>query len=81
MITPDDAMRQAHETAGQYVIYGLKAYEDLTGVDREADLQATATFLSGFIQAAATDFLAWVIHSQTEKLREDLSIHILNKED
>ena len=29
MITPDVAMRQAHETAREYAIYAKKAYEDL----------------------------------------------------
>lgn len=76
MITPDEAMRQAHDTAREYAIYGLKAFEDLTGMDRMANPEATATFVAGFMQAASTDFAAWTMHRQLERLREDLDRHV-----
>lgn len=69
-MTPDDAMRQAHQTAREYAIYGLKAYEDLTGMDRVSDPEATATFLAGFMQAASTDFVGWAIQRRLEELRD-----------
>jgi hypothetical protein len=73
MITPDDALRQAHETAREYAIYGRKAFEDLMGVSAANNPQATATFVAGFMQAAATDFAAWAIQRQLEGLREEFS--------
>lgn len=72
MITPDDAMRQAHQTAREYAIYGLKAYEDLTGMDRVSDPKATAMFVAGFMQAASIDFVGWAVQNQIEKLRDTL---------
>lgn len=70
MITPDEAMRQAHQTAREYAIYGLKAYEDLTGMDRVSDPKATAMFVAGFMQAASTDFVGWAIQRRLEELRD-----------
>lgn len=68
MITPDEAMRQAHQTAREYAIYGLKAYEDLTGITAKNNPQATATFVAGFMQAASIDFVGWAVQNQLEKL-------------
>jgi hypothetical protein len=68
MITPDDAMRQAHQTAREYAIYGIKAWEDLTGMDRVSDPKAMATFLAGFMQAASTDYVGWALYNQLENL-------------
>ena len=70
MITPDEAMRQAHQTAREYAIYGLKAFEDVTGLSANNNPQATATFLAGFMQAASTDFVGWAIQRQLEGLRD-----------
>lgn len=75
-MTPDDAMRQAHETAREYAIYGLKAYEDLTGMDRVSDPKTTAMFVAGFMQAASIDFAAWALQNQIEGLRDDLDRHV-----
>ena len=70
MITPDEAMRQAHQTAREYAIYGLKAFEDVTGLAAKNNPQATATFLAGFMQAASTDFVGWAIQRRLEELRD-----------
>jgi hypothetical protein len=72
MITPDDAMRQAHETAREYAIYGIKAFKDLTDLDPQKNPQALATFLAGFMQAASTDFVGWAMQRQIEGLRNDI---------
>lgn len=71
-MTPDDAMRQAHQTAREYAVYGLKAYEDLTGMDRVSDPKAAAMFVAGFMQAASIDFVGWAVQNQIEKLRDTL---------
>lgn len=68
MITPDEAMRQAHMTAHEYAAYGFKAYEDLTGMDRVSDPKATAMFVAGFMQAASTDFVGWAVQRRLEEL-------------
>jgi hypothetical protein len=73
MITPDDAMRQAHETAREYAIYAKKAYEDLFDTPINNDRQASATFMAGFMQAASTDFAGWAIQRQLEGVRDNLT--------
>ena len=73
MLTPDDAMRQAHETAREYAIYGIKAFKDLTDLDPQKNPQALTTFLAGFMQAAATDFAGWAIQRQLEGVRDNLT--------
>ena len=72
MITPDAAMRQAHETAREYAIYAKKAYEDLFDTEIGNDRQAAATFMAGFMQAASADFVGWAIQNQIEGLRNDI---------
>jgi hypothetical protein len=76
MITPDAAMRQAHETAREYAIYGIKAFKDLTDLDPTKNPQALATFLAGFMQAASTDFAGWAIQRQLEALRVDFGTDV-----
>jgi hypothetical protein len=72
MITPDEAMEQAHATARKYAYEGIKAFEDLTGLDPKKNPQATATFVAGFMQAASTDFAGWAMQQQIEGLRDDI---------
>jgi hypothetical protein len=76
MITPDAAMRQAHETAREYAIYGIKAFKDLTDLDPQKNPQALATFLAGFMQAASTDFVGWAVQRQLEALRVDFGTDV-----
>lgn len=76
MITPDAAMRQAHETAREYAIYGIKAFKDLTDLDPQKNPQALATFLAGFMQAASTDFAGWAVQRQLEALRVDFGMDV-----
>lgn len=76
MITPDAAMRQAHETAREYAIYGIKAFKDLTDLDPQKNPQALATFLAGFMQAASTDFAGWAVQRQLEALRVDFGTDV-----
>lgn len=66
MITPDEAMEQAHMTARKYAYEGIKAFEDLTGLSPKNNPQALATFVAGFMQAASTDFVGWAIQSRVE---------------
>ena len=72
MITPDAAMRQAHETAREYAIYAKKAYEDLFDMSVQNDPKAAATFVAGFMQAASADFAGWAVQNQIEGLRNDI---------
>lgn len=74
MLTPDQAMRQAHETAREYAIYGIRAYKDLFDVGLDHDPKAAATFIAGFMQAASTDFIGWAIQNQIEELRGTFNI-------
>ncbi len=67
-MTPDDALRQASMTAREYAVNGMRAWEDLTGMDRISDPEAMATFVAGFMQAAATDFAAWATQHQIDRL-------------
>jgi hypothetical protein len=72
MITPDHAMEQAHATARKYAYEGIKAFEALTGLDPEENPQAMAVFVSGFMQAASTDFAAWAVQKQLENISASL---------
>lgn len=76
MITPHEAMEQAHATARKYAYEGIKAFEDLTGLDPEENPQVLATFVAGFMQAASIDFAAWAMQHQLEGLRDDLDRHV-----
>lgn len=69
MISPDDAMEQAHATARRYARMGMEAYEDYFDMSVAANPQAAATFLAGFMQAASIDFVGWAIQNQIEGLR------------
>ena len=73
MITPDQAMEQAHQTAREYAIYGIKAFKDLTDLDPAKNPQALATFLAGFMQAASTDFVGWALQKQLEGVHNSLT--------
>ena len=73
MITPSHAMEQAHATARKYAYEGIKAFEDLTGLDPKKNPQALATFVAGFMQAASIDFAAWAVQHQLEGLREEFN--------
>lgn len=71
MITPTEALRQAHTTAHEYAIYAKKAYEDLFDTSINGDPQAAATFMAGFMQAASIDFVGWAVQHRLEELRDD----------
>ena len=72
MITPDDALRQASMTAREYAREGMKAFEDYFDIPIAADPKAAATFIAGFMQAASTDFAAWAIQRQLERVNGSL---------
>lgn len=73
MLSPTEALEQAHGTAREYAIYAKKAYEDLFGMKLDHDPKAAATFMAGFMQAASTDFAAWAIQNQLEGLRNTIN--------
>ena len=72
MLSPDEAMRQAHETAREYALHGIHAYIDLFDTGLHTDPKAAATFVAGFMQAVSTDFVGWAVQNQIEKLRDTL---------
>ena len=73
MLSPTEALEQAHGTAREYAIYAKKAYEDLFGMALDHDPKAAATFIAGFMQAASVDFAAWAIQNQLEGLRNTIN--------
>ena len=56
MITPEDAMRQAHMTADQYAYEASKAFERIFGFAAEEEPQAAAIFIGQYMRTAAHDF-------------------------
>jgi hypothetical protein len=72
MMTPDDALRQASMTAREYAREGMKAFEDYFDMSAADDPKAAATFIAGFMQAASTDFAAWAIQRQFERVNGSL---------
>lgn len=56
MITPDDAMRQAHMTADLYAYEGSKAFEKIFGFLPEDEPHAAAIFIGQYMRTAAHDY-------------------------
>lgn len=73
MFTAADAMRQASMTAREYATEGKKAFEDIFNCSFEKNPQAAATFMAGFMQAAAMDFHAWAVSEKLNEIVDQLS--------
>jgi hypothetical protein len=56
MITPQDAMRQAHMTASLYAYEASVAFEKIFGYPPEDEPQAAAIFIGQYMRTAAHDF-------------------------
>ena len=56
MISADQAMYQAAATAEVYAKEGAKVFEAIFDTDPAISREAAATFLAGFMRAAAHDF-------------------------
>ena len=56
MITPENAMNQAHMTADLYAYEGSKAFERIFGFWPENEPQAAAVFIGQYMRAAAHDY-------------------------
>lgn len=80
MLTPTQAMDQASATAEEYARRGAEAYERIFGVRAAHDRVAGATFIAGFMQAASTDFMAWVIQNQIDGLSDTIEQTLYKEE-
>lgn len=56
MISPDNAMRQAHMTANEYAREASVAFEKIFGFSPEDEPQAAAVFIGQYMRTAAHDF-------------------------
>lgn len=56
MITPEDAMRQAHMTADLYASEAARTFEKVFGFLPEDEPQAAAVFIGQYMRTAAHDF-------------------------
>lgn len=56
MMTPEDAMRQAHMTASEYAYEAARAFEKIFGFPTEDEPQAAAVFIGQYMRTAAHDF-------------------------
>ena len=56
MISPEDAMGQAHMTADLYAYEGSKAFGRIFGFSPEDEPQAAAIFIGQYMRTAAHDF-------------------------
>jgi hypothetical protein len=56
MITPDDAMKQAHMTASLYAYEASVSFERIFGFPAEDEPQAAAVFIGQYMRTAAHDF-------------------------
>lgn len=56
MITPQDAMRQAHMTASLYAYEASVSFEKIFGFPPEDEPQAAAIFIGQYMRTAAHDF-------------------------
>lgn len=56
MLTPKDAMKQAHMTANRYAYEASVAFEKIFGIVPEDEPQAAAVFIGQYMRTAAHDF-------------------------
>jgi hypothetical protein len=56
MMTPEDAMRQAHMTASLYAYEASVAYEKIFGARPEDEPKAAAVFIGQYMRTAAHDY-------------------------
>jgi hypothetical protein len=56
MMTPDDAMKQAHMTASLYANEASVVFEKIFGYPPEDEPQAAAVFIGQYMRTAAHDF-------------------------
>lgn len=56
MMTPEDAMRQAHMTASEYAYEGARMFKNIFGFPPEEEPQAAAIFIGQYMRTAAHDF-------------------------
>lgn len=56
MITPENAMKQAHMTASLYAYEASVAFEKIFGTSAEEEPQAAAIFIGQYMRTAAHDF-------------------------
>jgi len=59
VIDAQRAMEQAEATAEYYASRGVETYQRIFGMSIDNNPVAAATFLAGFMQAAAIDYHAW----------------------
>ena len=56
MMTPENAMKQAHMTANQYAHEASVAFEKIFGFPPEDEPQSAAIFIGQYMRTAAHDF-------------------------
>jgi hypothetical protein len=56
MMTPEDAMRQAHMTASEYAYEAARMFENIFGARPADEPEAAATFIGQYMRTAAHDF-------------------------
>ena len=56
MMTPDDAMMQAHSTAQFYAHEAARTFKHIFGIPPEVEPQAAAVFIGQYMRTAAHDF-------------------------
>ena len=56
MFTPEDAMRQAHQTADLYAHEAARKFEDIFRCPPEVEPEAAALFIAQYMRCAAHDF-------------------------
>ena len=56
MMTPENAMNQAHMTASLYAYEASVAFEKIFGASAEDQPEAAATFIGQYMRTAAHDF-------------------------
>jgi hypothetical protein len=56
MFTPEDAMKQAYQTASMYAYEAARTFEYIFGCPPEDDPQAAAVFIGQYMRTAAHDF-------------------------
>jgi hypothetical protein len=56
MFTPEDAMKQAHQTASLYAYEATRVFKNIFGCLPQEEPQAAAVFIGQYMRTAAHDF-------------------------
>lgn len=74
-LTPGEATRQASETAQDFTRYAIRSLREISGftdqrISDDEILKRHPQIIAAMVQAAASDYQAWVLNMAAERLAQ-----------